>query len=110
MTPKPEKNPPHWDVSKVYPGLSSSEYQADFERLNTSLEALLKYLDDNQIQKNSDGPAEKDPEKLAKILDYLIGQMNALIELSSTLRAYITAFTATDSYNAEGKKAFSNWE
>jgi oligoendopeptidase F len=32
------------------------------------------------------------------------------MELTWTLRAYINAFISTDSYNAEAKKAFSNWE
>jgi len=40
----------------------------------------------------------------------LVHQMNAVMEISGTMRAYINAFTATDSYNAAAKKAMSTWE
>jgi oligoendopeptidase F len=47
---------------------------------------------------------------LAEILNHIVAQLNTLMENSWTLRAYINAFVATDSYNSEAKKAFSKWE
>jgi len=110
MTQENDHRPPHWDVSKVYPSLDSPEFQSDTVLLGDTLAALGTYLDENLIRHSPEGPAEKDPEVLAGILDYLVGQMNTLMELSGTLRSYINAFTATDSYNAKAKKAFSRWE
>lgn len=110
MPVKTENAIPHWDVSTVYPGLDSPEFQADTRLFTETLTALETYLDQNQIQKSPAGPAERDPKVIASILEHLIHQMNDLMELGSTLRSYINAFTATDSYHVAAKKAFSSWE
>ena len=110
MTTKNPNPIPHWDVSNVYLGLDSPEFLADTQQLADALTTLETYLDQNHIQQSPDGPSEKDPEILAAILDHLVEQINTLTELIWTLRSYINAFSATDSYNAEAKKAFSNWE
>ncbi|MHA2429071.1 MAG: hypothetical protein ACXADB_13710, partial [Candidatus Hermodarchaeia archaeon] len=102
--------PPHWDVSSVYPSLSSPEFLGDKDLLENTLESLNAYLDEKHIRQKPDGPVERDPAKLAETLGHIVGQLNSLMELTWTLRAYINAFTSTDSYNAEAKKAFSNWE
>jgi len=98
---------PHWDVSNIYPNLSSPEYQADFDLMNTSLDALYDYLDEHKIQKQPNGLVMADPEKVATILGDLVQAQNDLYTLFGTLRAYIHAFVSTDSYNAEAKRAMS---
>ncbi len=110
MTQEDINRPPHWDVSNVYPGLESPEFQQDIDWVGSTLEALGAYLDENEIGQSPTGPQEKDPQKLALIADHLVQQLNALMEKSWTLRAYITAFSATDSYNATAKKVMSTWE
>jgi pepF/M3 family oligoendopeptidase len=104
---KNANQPPQWDVSNIYPSLDSAEYQADFDLMNTSIDELFAYLDENQISKNAAGPSDKGPQELAGTLDYLIGALNDLFTLYGTLRAYIAAFLSTDSYNAEAQRAMS---
>jgi pepF/M3 family oligoendopeptidase len=99
--------PPHWDVSNIYPSLDSPEYQADFDLMNASIDALFTYLDENQIRKNTTESVETDPQKVAAILDHLIDTLNDLYTLAGTLRTYIAAFVATDSYNTEAMRAMS---
>jgi pepF/M3 family oligoendopeptidase len=106
MTQDPN-HPPHWDVSNIYPNLSSPEYQADFNRMNISLDALYSYMDEHHILKHADGPVETDPVKVVAILDDLVQAQNDLYTLAGTLRAYISSFVSTDSYNAEAKRAMS---
>jgi pepF/M3 family oligoendopeptidase len=110
MNPGDNARPPHWDVSNVYPSLNSPEFQADTVLLQNNLENLDEYLDEHHIQQSPEGPVEKDPANLAETLNHIVMELNSLMELSWTLRAYINAFTATDSYHAEAKKAFSYWE
>jgi pepF/M3 family oligoendopeptidase len=110
MNQEIDNRPPHWDVSNVYPGLDSPEFQRDMDWVETTLAALEIYLDENHIHQSSTGPQEKDLQKLAQMADYLVQQLNALMEISWTLRAYINAFSATDSYNAAAKKVMSTWE
>ena len=99
--------PPHWDVSNIYPALDSPEYQADFEYLKTSLDALAAYLEEHQIQKSDAGPAQQTPQEVAEILDHLIETVNDLSDLAQTMGGYIHAFVATDSYNTEARRALS---
>jgi pepF/M3 family oligoendopeptidase len=101
---------PHWDVSNVYPDLDSLEFQDEKRLLNQHLSTLETYLDQNHIQQNPGGPVQRDPKMIAAILDHLVVQMNEILELVFTLRAYINAYTSTDSYNVTAKKAFSDWE
>ncbi len=106
MTQDPTR-PPHWDVSNIYPSLDSAEFKADFDRMNTSIDALFVYLDEHKIEKSAAGPTETDPHKLAQLLDHLVSDFNDLYTLAFTLRAYIGAFVSTDSYNAEAQRAMS---
>ena len=41
--------PPHWDVSSVYPSLSSPEFLGDKDLLENTLESLNAYLDEKHI-------------------------------------------------------------
>jgi len=104
---QPTTRPPHWDVSNVYPRLDSAEFKSDFDLMNTSVDALFAFLDEYQIEYDTAGPTEKDPQNLAEIIEHLIGALNDLYTLVSTLRAYINAYVSTDSYNAEAKRAMS---
>ncbi len=98
---------PRWDVSNVYPSLDSAEFKADFDLMNTSVDALFAYLNEHKISKNAAEPTESDPSKLAANLDHLVESLNYLYTLYSTLRAYIAAFVSTDSYNAEAQRTMS---
>ena len=100
-------HPPHWDVTNIYPSLDSAEFKADFELMNTTTDALFAYLDEYKIEKRATGPTETNPQKLAQILDHLVIELNELYTLYGTLRAYISAFVSTDSYNAEAMRAMS---
>ncbi len=110
MTSEQQNHPPHWDVSSVYPGLTSAEFLAEATQFELDLENLKSFLDEHQIQQYPDGVKGQTAAQVAATLNELVNQMNALMEIGGTLRAYINAFISTDSYNAEAKKAFSTWE
>ncbi len=110
MSNKTQVPIPHWDVSNVYPGLDSPEFQAATSRLDQHLTALETFLEQHHVQQSPAGPVQQDPQAIADILDELIRKMNDLMAMMATLSAYINAFTATDSYNVTAKKAFSAWE
>jgi len=42
---------PHWDLSNVYPGLDSKEFQADFDKLKANLDKLENYEKEHGIGK-----------------------------------------------------------
>ena len=109
MNDRDINRPPHWDVSSVYPGLESQEFLSESKLLESGLQNLEYYIEENHIQKSTQVTTEN-VEVISKHLEILINKLNNLMELTFTLRAYINAFLSTDSYNQEAKKAFSLWE
>ena len=100
------KTPPHWDLSNVYPSLSSPKFTADVKKLEKSLAELEKFAD-NTLAKVDDKATAAD---LAKAASTLIDQFNAILLTAGTLRAYISSFVTTDSYNKEALKKESEFE
>lgn len=102
----PAHTPPHWDLTNVYPSLSSPQYAADFEKLTKLIAEQEKYLVENVNQVKVDAPAAK----LAETAANLVERLNQILVLAGTLRAYIESFITTDSYNKEALKKQSEYE
>lgn len=92
---------PHWDMSVVYPGLDSSEFEAGFRRSVEVIDRLQALFDDNGI-----GVAAAsliDPETLepsqVTLFERVLKQINETMEEINELAAYISGFVATDSRN-----------
>jgi len=99
---------PHWDLSNVYPGLDSDEFRSDTDRIKAQLEDLDQYLAANQIAKG--GAVPQDPAALAEAIAGYLDRMNAIQRLGGTLRAYVSSFVSTDSYNNAARKLMSELE
>ncbi|HNR02586.1 MAG TPA: M3 family oligoendopeptidase [Anaerolineaceae bacterium] len=97
------QTPPRWDLTNVYPSLSSKEYSADFEKLNTLLmemEILIK-------EKTAKVTGANEAAGLA--LDF-VERYNAVLLVAGTLRSYIESFVSTDSYNKEALRKESEFD
>jgi pepF/M3 family oligoendopeptidase len=97
---------PHWDLSNVYPGLDSPEFESAFQDLSELIDALETFIDQNQINRHS--------VNLENDLSVRGSQISQLIELLSdaytqvyTLRNYIDSFTSTDSYDTVATRLYS---
>lgn len=99
---------PHWNLSNVYPGLESDEFDEAVRRFTALLDELDEYLAANQIA--SDGPVPPEPVDLAGRLGGYLDRMNAIQRLGGTLRAYLHAFVTTDSYNTAARRRMSELE
>ena len=85
---------PHWDMSVVYPGLDSPEFERDMAAALAELRDTAALFDRLGIDKRD--PAPLDDAALAAF-EQVAGTLNALVERLLTLRAYIYAFVSTDS-------------
>jgi len=98
--------PPRWDLSNVYPALSSKEFEDDATKLNTmiaEMEALLK--------EKATGTTGSEPiGELSTLAGELIERFNQLLLTAGTLRAYIESFISTDSYNKEALRRESEFD
>jgi pepF/M3 family oligoendopeptidase len=99
---------PHWDLSNVYPGLESKEFQQAVSQARMNLEELDQYLSSKQIGRG--GPVPSEPIALAEVMAGYLEKMNAVVRQVSTLRAYIASFVATDSYNTTARRLMSELE
>jgi pepF/M3 family oligoendopeptidase len=92
-----EQKPPRWDLSNVYPSLSSEKYSNDLTRLKKLIKEQEAYLEKLLATTDATTPAEV----LAKAAGELIDRSNAILLIGGTLRAYIESFVTTDTYNKE---------
>ena len=100
---------PHWDLSNVYPGLESREFQQDVARLKADLDDLDAYLAARKIERGGEVPGGG-PGAVAGVLGGYLDRMNALQRLSQTLGTYVYGFYCTDSYNTTARRIQSELE
>jgi len=96
---------PRWDLSNVYTGLESKDLRIDIEKLESSIECLDAFLDDNHIAK--DGQLPRDEHSLAALIGGYLNRTNIILRLYGTLRSYVHSYVSTDSYNTVAKRLAS---
>ena len=97
---------PHWDLTNVYPSLSSKEYTADFEKFKKQLTTLETLL----AEKAAKTDANSELSALTSLAEDLLDRFNAVLVTAGTLGAYIESFISTDSYNKEALRKLSEFE
>lgn len=99
---------PHWDVSNVYPGLESPEFEQAVGQLRAQLDQVDGYLSTHHIERGRSGPFDAD--ELSTLIGGYLDLMNAAQRLGYTLRSYVQAFVTTDSYNTTARRLMSELE
>jgi pepF/M3 family oligoendopeptidase len=87
---------PRWDLSNVYPGLDSGEFEEALAELGAEADGLDRYLDDNRVSRAG---APLPADRLAVVVAGYLDLMNAAQRLYQTLRFYTWSFASTDSYD-----------
>lgn len=98
---------PHWDMTVVFPGLESQEFDAEFHAVIEDIGSLERFADDHGIQRRASAPID---ESTVVTFDKLLERMNALWERLPTLAAYVRAFVATDSRDTVAQARLSEIE
>ncbi len=100
------KNQYHWDLTNVYPSLSSLQYASDFKKL----QKLIKEQEDFLTEKVSAVDAGSSDAVIAETAAVLIDRFNKISLVAGTMRVYLESFISTDSYNKEALKKLSEYE
>ena len=87
---------PHWDMSVVYPGLDSPEFEAAMVDAIAEMDALVALFADHAIGPR--GTSDVDDETV-RVFEEVMTHLNATFAKESGLVAYIHGFIATDSTN-----------
>jgi oligoendopeptidase F len=97
------KNPLHWDLSNVYPGLESAELAAAMQSLREQASGV------EQALRAAPGPQDS-TAALTAAAHELIERFNSLLGLSRTVRSYIHSYVSTDSYNTTASRLMSQFD
>ena len=100
------QTPPHWDLTNVYPSLSSKEFSNDFLKFQEQMNTLEAMLDEKATKTDEKAGIET----LTSLAEELVSRFNDLLLTAGTLRAYIESFISTDSYNKEAQRKESEIE
>jgi pepF/M3 family oligoendopeptidase len=85
---------PRWDMSVVYPGLDSPEFEGAFRQVVADIEALVELFDAHGVGGREAVPLD---ESMVQAFEIVVARYNAVLEAAGTLSAYIHAFVSTDS-------------
>ena len=87
---------PRWNLTNVYPSLSSKEYNADCEKVESFISDM-----ESLMEKAAAFSGQEDASTLGALAQEMIACYNAILLVGGTIRAYIESFVSTDSYNQE---------
>lgn len=89
---------PRWDMSVIYPGLESLEFEQGFRGVNISMAGLEALFDARGI--GSTPPGRLLPANVVATFEEIIDRYTSVLEEVQTMSAYITAFVSTNSRDA----------
>ncbi|HVE76489.1 MAG TPA: M3 family oligoendopeptidase [Actinomycetota bacterium] len=95
---------PHWDVSGVFPGLDSPEFEKEFARLKEEASAIRTLFEERSIRGEQSPPPDAAP---AALLDDVLVRYNAFREDLETVESFIYAFFAVDSRDQRAQAKLS---
>jgi pepF/M3 family oligoendopeptidase len=89
-------NLPHWDMSVVYPGLESPEFQAGFARVIQDIQDLARLFDSSHVEKQE---ALATDDETIKNFETVLQRYNEVLAESKTLGTYISCFVNTNTFD-----------
>ena len=99
-------NLPHWDLSNVYPSLSSKEFKAALADYKRQVAGLEKLFD----KKLSTAGPRTPVRELAPLVGDAINRINRILVLSGTIAPFIYSYVTTDSRQQSAMRALSEFE
>ena len=93
---------PHWDMTVVYPGLDSPEFETGFQELVAAIDELAQLFDAHNLGREQAGPmpAEQLDAATIALFEQALAQINQAREQASQMRGYIHGFVSVDSRDA----------
>jgi pepF/M3 family oligoendopeptidase len=87
---------PHWQLTSIFPGLESPEFEQAKAELKTQVAELSNLMDKHSVKAQESVLVT---QETAALFDELVNRVNNISTRFSTLYAYLTGFTATDAFN-----------
>ena len=87
---------PHWQLTSIYSGLDADDYRSARREVSERLAALEALADEHAL--GAGAPLEADGERAA-LVDRVVDELNALLEVRHTIATYLTGFTAVNAFD-----------
>lgn len=101
------KTPPRWDMSVVYPGLDSPEFDQGFVHFTQHVASLVQLFDTYTIQAR---PAAELSAATIHQFEDVTTRLNDVLEEATTLGAYLSCFVTTDTQNTLAQARYSEFQ
>lgn len=98
---------PHWDMTVVYPGLASPEFEQGFARFVQQVADLVQLFDAHGIQAQPAGPVTA---AVVQTFETITAGYNAALKDDITLGAYLHCFVTTDTRDTLAQARYSEFQ
>ena len=102
------QTPPRWDLSNIYASLDDPQLQADMQAVIAQTQQLTEYYQTQLLPLAAKEPIASD--ELAKCLNSLVNNLNALIEKSSTIGSFLYLNISTNSFDKRAEQLLSRFQ
>jgi oligoendopeptidase F len=94
---------PHWDMTVVYPGLESIEFEQGFSQAVQDIHKLVRLFDEEHIMEQ---PPMALTDDVIHVFETAVKRYNAVLDTTTTLSVYIMCFVTT---NTQDTLAQAKW-
>ena len=101
------KTLPHWDMTVVYPGLNSPEFDQGFAHFSGHVADLVQLFDTHKVQAQ---PIGKLSDATISTFETVTTRMNAILDEATTLGAYLGCFVTTNTQDTLAQARYSEFQ
>jgi pepF/M3 family oligoendopeptidase len=98
---------PHWDMTVIYPGLNSPEFDQGFANFVQQIADLVQLFDDRCIQAQSNISIT---DAMLETFEAVTFRFNAALEEATTLGAYLGCFVTTNTQDTLAQARYSEFQ
>lgn len=98
---------PHWDMTVVYPGLDSPEFDQGLARFTNQVAELIQLFDTHAIQARTSIELN---DASIQIFETVTARYNAVLEETTTLGAYLACFVTTNTQDTLAQARYSEFQ
>ncbi len=98
---------PRWDMTPVYPGLDSPEFDQGFAHFTQQVADLIALFDSHGIQAQ---PAHELDDATIQNFETVTNRLNTVLEEDMTLGAYLGCFVTTNTQDTLAQARFSEFQ
>ncbi|HEY0752924.1 MAG TPA: M3 family oligoendopeptidase [Ktedonobacteraceae bacterium] len=98
---------PHWDMTVVYPGLDSPEFDQGCAHFAQEVANLVQLFDNHNIQAQA---TQELSDETVQTFEAITTRLNEVLEETSTLGAYLACFVTTNTQDTLAQARYSEFQ